>query len=83
VVTGSKSGLWGTDMTPLEIENALARGEADPTLKALIGFVCDMSTLIVAESTGFWNARTCQEKRNLAAAEFIVAMEKAGADHEG
>ena len=70
-------------MTEAEIAAALKRGEEDPTLKALIAFVHDASTIMVAESTGYWTANTCRQKRELATAEFIVAMEKAGADHEG
>lgn len=70
-------------MTEQEIDAANARGNADPTLKAVIDFVKDMGSINVGEASGFWVARECDDMRALAVATFVVAMEKAAVPTEG
>lgn len=70
-------------MSPEEIQATLERGAKDPTLAAVVKFVTDMTAITVGESSGFWTARTCNEKREGATAEFIVDMEKASQQSEG
>ena len=70
-------------MTEQEIDAALKRGEADPTLNALVEYVGTIASLILAEANGYWRHDTVVDKCRLATAEFIVAMEKASADQEG
>lgn len=63
-------------MSPEEIEAANTRGNADPTLKAVIDFVKDMTAISVGEASGFWVGRECNDMRALAVATFVIAMEK-------
>ena len=70
------------DLTEKQIE-AVARGLKDPTLKAIINFVLGMTAVTVGEASGFWTASTCNDMRTEHIAEFVEAMEKAGADQEG
>lgn len=63
-------------MSPEEIDAANTRGNADPTLKAVIDFVKDMTAISVGEASGFWVARECNGMRALAVATFVIAMEK-------
>jgi len=63
-------------MSPEEIDAANERGNADPTLKAVIEFVTLMTSVTVGEASGFWTARTCNEMRRGYVAMFVVAMEK-------
>lgn len=70
-------------MSPEEIAAALDRGQKDPTLKAVMGFVEAMCAATVGEATGFWTASTVNEMKDTARAEFVVAMEKANVPSEG
>jgi hypothetical protein len=64
-------------MSPEEVEAAVARGQKDPTLKAVIEFVLGMTAVTVGEASGFWTAATCNQMRNEHIAKFVVDMEKA------
>lgn len=64
-------------MSPEEIDAANERGNADPTLKAVIEFVTGMTSVTVGEASGFWTAQTCNNLRRDHIAMFVVAMEKA------
>jgi hypothetical protein len=64
-------------MSPEEVEAAVARGDKDPTLKAVMEFVTSMCAIAVGETTGFWTASTCNGMRSECYAQFVVAMEKA------
>jgi hypothetical protein len=70
-------------MSPEEVDAANQRGNADPTLKAIIEFVTSMTGVTVGEASGFWTARTCNEMRRDCVATFVTAMEKAGTPSEG
>lgn len=70
-------------MSPEEIQAALTRGKDDPTLAAVVTFVEAMCAATVGEATGFWTASTVNGLKDLAKAEFVVAMEKAGTPSEG
>jgi hypothetical protein len=70
-----------TEITGKQMD-AVTRGMNDPTLKAIIEFVQNMTAVTVGEATGFWTASTCDDMRTEHIAEFVEAMEKAGTDHE-
>jgi hypothetical protein len=81
--TGNIGWLGGDAVSPEEMEAALKRGAADPTITAVVKYVTEMTAISVGESSGFWTARTCNAKREAATAEFIVEMEKAAIQSEG
>ncbi len=63
-------------MTSEEIQAAVARGNAEPTLKAVIEFVHAMCGVSIAEATGFWTESTVNQQRDEHTAAFVIAMEK-------
>jgi hypothetical protein len=52
----------------------------DPVIKAIMVFVEGMCAVTMAETTGFYNARTAEEQRAEVRRVFIVEMNRATQD---